>query len=299
MGSADIIPGVSGGTIALITGIYAQLIDAIRSFNMVVVAKLLRLQWKSAVAQVHLRFLACLLAGIATALVTLARVIHLGLDHYPIQINSFFFGLITASIWVVGKKIPQWGFLVWGAFTLGTLLALLIVNLIPVTTPESAWFIFLCGAIAVCAMILPGISGAFILLILGKYSYVTGALKNPFDLMNLFIIVVFCLGCATGLMGFARILSHMLNRYFGLTLGFLTGLMTGSMWKIWPWKQVAQSMTIKGKTMVTKAHNIWPSDLGPETLMAIGLGLLGILVVLGLEKLGQQKTSRHASSASA
>ncbi|MCP4692695.1 MAG: DUF368 domain-containing protein, partial [Desulfobacterales bacterium] len=198
MGSADIIPGVSGGTIALITGIYEDLLRAIRSADVFMVKQLLRLDVKGAVARMHIRFLCCLFLGVVLALVSLARLMNYLLHHFPVPTWSLFFGLIIASIIIVWKRVETRGTGEGAAFIAGAAAALVIVNLIPVSTPEEAWFIFFSGMIAICAMILPGISGAFILLVLGKYAFITGVLKNPFIPENMLIILVFCAGCLTG-----------------------------------------------------------------------------------------------------
>jgi len=207
MGSADIIPGVSGGTIALITGIYERLILAIRSVDMKMVRQLLGFDIKGAISKLHVRFLLSLLFGIAIAVMTLARVMNYLLHHYPIQIWSLFFGLILASIFIVGGEVKNWKIGTTASFVAGMVFAFILVGIIPVSTPEALWFIFLSGLIAICAMILPGLSGAFILLILGKYEFITATLKNPFEIHNMLIILVFCSGCLIGLIGFSRVLT--------------------------------------------------------------------------------------------
>jgi putative membrane protein len=194
MGSADVIPGVSGGTIALITGIYEVLIGALRSFDWSVVKKILSLDFKAAAAQVHARFLLVLFLGIITAILSLARLMNYLLHHHPVPTWSLFFGLIVASILIVGKQVTGWFGKAGVCFVAGIISGSIIVNLIPINTPDALWFIFLCGFVAICAMILPGISGAFILLILGKYEFITGTLKNPFLMQNIVVIFVFCLG---------------------------------------------------------------------------------------------------------
>ncbi len=289
MGSADIIPGVSGGTIALITGIYEDLLRAIRSADMAMVKQLLSLDVKGALARVHLRFLFCLFLGVGLALVSLARLMNYLLHDFPVPTWSLFFGLIIASILIVGKRIETRGTAQGVSFALGVVAALVIVNLIPVSTPEEAWFIFLSGMIAICAMILPGISGAFILLILGKYAFVTGALKNPFLAENMVIILVFCAGCLTGLVGFSRILNYLLERYHATTLSFLAGLMAGSMWKIWPWKEVVETAVINGKAHVLRDRNIWPGAVDTDLFLALGLALAGFFAVILLERLSKSK----------
>ena len=285
MGSADIIPGVSGGTIALITGIYENLLQAIRSVGLNMVNRLLGFDFKGALAEVHVRFLIPLFMGICLAIVSLARLMNYLLHHYPVFTWSLFFGLIAASILVVGKKVKGWtgGPVLW--FLIGVAGAYIIVSMIPVSTPEAFWFIFISGLIAICAMILPGLSGAFLLLILGKYEFITGALRNPFLPDHLLIILVFCAGCITGLVAFSRVLNYFLQKYHTVTLAFLTGLMTGSMKKVWPWKEVLETKMIREKSHDLVIQNILPPSLDKAFYIAISLAIIGFIVVILLSRL--------------
>lgn len=282
MGSADIVPGVSGGTIAFITGIYDDLLDAIRAFNRNFFKYFFSLRWKQALAESHIRFLVVLLLGIGVAIVTFAQIIHFLLLDYPVYTAGFFFGLILASVFAVGKNVPKWTPLVWLCFVVGLILATWVVNLIPVQTPESLWFIFICGVIAICAMILPGISGAFLLLVLGKYVYITATLKNPFNVHNLEIIGVFALGCVIGIVLFSHVLGYFLKHFRPQTLGLLTGLVLGAIQKIWPWQT--------GDTSATFYANLsLPSGLNSELLLTVVLMIVGFLLVFGLERLANHK----------
>lgn len=284
MGCADLVPGVSGGTIALISGIYEQLLKAISSIGDGL--KLIcQLHIKEALATIHLRFLLCLFAGIGTAIIGLARLMHFLLTVYPVPTWGTFFGLIAASILLIGKPSEIWKGTGLLLFLGGTISSYLLVGMIPVSTPESAWFIFFSGVIAICAMILPGISGAFLLLILGKYQFITGALKNPFLLENIIIILVFCGGCLTGLLGFSRFLSYMMDNHHKGTLALLTGLMFGSMRKIWPWKEVLESLVIRGKTHIISTRNILPAHLDGEFLLTLILAAIGFSVIMILQKM--------------
>ena len=289
MGAADTVPGVSGGTIALITGIYEDLLAAVKSVNAKVLTRLAVLDIKTALAELHIRFLISLFLGIGVAVVTLARIMNYLLHHHPQLTWSLFFGLIAASIWVVGRKIDRWPAGTVITFLIGAAAAFQIVNLVPATTPETLWFIFLSGFIAICAMILPGLSGAFILLILGKYEFITATLKNPFDPINTGIILVFVAGCGLGLAGFSRILKYLLDAYHNLTLAFLTGLMVGSMRKIWPWKETLEAKMIGGELRVLREKNVLPEALNTDLLFAVGLMLIGFIFVIGLEKLSREK----------
>jgi putative membrane protein len=206
------------------------------------------------------------------------------LNHHPVPIWSLFFGLIVASVLVVGKQVSNWLGKAGICFLTGILAAAVIVNLIPIKTPETLWFIFLCGVVAICAMILPGISGAFILLILGKYEFITATLKNPFLAQNIIVILVFCLGCGVGLAGFSRVLNYLLGKFHNLTLAFLAGLITGSLMKIWPWKEILETQVIRGKAHVIWGRPIIPDTFGTEFYFAIALMTLGFLGILIIEK---------------
>ena len=289
MGSADVIPGVSGGTIALITGIYEDLIGALRSFDWPMVKKILAFDFKAAAAQVHARFLLVLFLGIITAILSLARLMNYLLHYQPVPTWSLFFGLIVASILIVGKQVTGWFGKAGACFVAGIIAGSIIVNLIPIQTPDALWFIFLCGFVAICAMILPGISGAFILLILGKYEFITGTLKNPFMVQNLIVIFIFCLGCLIGLGAFSRVLNYLLSRFHNLTLAFLAGLITGSLQKIWPWKQVIETQIIRGKEHVIWGHPILPTAIDREFFLALCMAIVGFVAVWLIEWMSRER----------
>lgn len=293
MGTADVIPGVSGGTIALITGIYEQLLSAIQSIDTTAVRHIFSLDFKAALSTIHARFLFFLLAGIATAIFSLARLMNYLLLYQPVPTWSLFFGLIAASTLVVGRKVTRWKGNAGIACFLGIITGWIFVSLVPVSTPEELWFIFVSGFVAICAMILPGISGAFLLLVLGKYTYITGTLKNPFLPENFIIICVFCAGCATGLLSFSRVLRYLLTRWHNTTLAFLTGLLAGSMKKIWPWKEALETVIISGKVHVLREKNIMPDGMGPEVFFALLLVAIGFVLVIVLERLSRERPS-HA-----
>ena len=288
MGTADIVPGVSGGTIAFITGIYETLLTAIASINSRLILQVLRLNLKQALAGLHLRFLVTLVCGIALALISTSHLIHYLLTEHAVQTWSVFFGLITASILVVAHSINK-RFTTFPALILGAILAYGITGLIPLYTPEEPWFIFFSGMIAICAMILPGLSGSFILLILGKYAFITAALRNPVNPDNLEIILIFITGCLVGILGFSRILRYGLARWHDYTLALLTGIMLGSMRKVWPWKITLESQIIRGKEHVLREENVWPL-LDFEFGIALLLMLTGFTLVMLLDKISRQRT---------
>ncbi|MEC7886505.1 MAG: DUF368 domain-containing protein [SAR324 cluster bacterium] len=287
MGTADIVPGVSGGTIAFITGIYEALLTAIASINSRLVLQVLRLNLKQALAGLHLRFLVTLVCGIALAVISTSHLMHYLLTEHAVQTWSVFFGLITASILVVAHSINK-RFTTFPALILGAILAYGITGLIPLYTPEEPWFIFFSGMIAICAMILPGLSGSFILLILGKYAFITAALRNPFNPDNLEIILIFITGCLVGILGFSRILRYGLARWHDYTLALLTGIMLGSMRKVWPWKITLESQIIRGKEHVLREENVWPL-LDFEFGIALLLMLTGFTLVMLLDKISRQR----------
>ncbi len=291
MGSADIVPGVSGGTIALVLGIYDKLLNAVSSISLNVFReKILFFDFKGALSEIHIRFLLPLFLGIGCAIISFARLVNYLLNHEPVMIWSFFFGLIAASVFYVGKRIDAWGTFEVCLFVSGVFMSWQIVSIIPVVTPETYWFIFIAGFIAICAMILPGISGAFILLILGKYEFITGVLKNPFNMENIIIITVFCFGCLCGLFGFTKILRYLLHKWHNRTMALLTGLMAGSMKKIWPYKEIVESKIIHGKIYVISEKNIFPMDnLNYEITISCCLIICGFLMIFLLNSFFRER----------
>ncbi|HUP45568.1 MAG TPA: DUF368 domain-containing protein [Thermoanaerobaculia bacterium] len=282
MGAADVVPGVSGGTMAFILGIYEELIDSIRAFARPPFLKALsRFRLKEAAAAVNLPFLIAVGSGILAAILTLARGIEWLLEHQPVLIWSFFFGLVLASVVTVARRIQRWRVSLWIALIAGTVGAWVLVGAVPLQTPEESWFLFLSGALAICAMILPGISGSFILVLLGKYHYILSAL-NDRNLAPIFWVV---LGAAVGIVSFAQVLGWLFRRYHDITVAVLTGLMLGSLRKVWPWKiDVAWILDRHGERIPTVQHNILPDAFTGEVAMAIGLAVFGFVLVLLLDR---------------
>ncbi len=234
MGAADVIPGVSGGTIAFITGIYQELIHSIKSINKDFFIILFKQGIANAWQHINGNFLLAVFSGILLSIFSLARIISWLLEVYPKLVWAFFFGLIIASALHVGKKIDRWSTGPIISLILGAAIAAFITIATPATTPESWWFIFLSGSIAICAMILPGISGSFILLLLGKYEYMLNVIKN-FDIAT---ILIFAMGCVVGIISFSNLISWLFKRIPNTTMALLTGFMLGSLNKLWPWKEV-------------------------------------------------------------
>jgi len=297
-----VVPGVSGGTMAFILGIYDELIAAIRSFNLKSLKLLLTFKIKDFFASISWPFLLALGFGILTAIFTLARLLAYLLHNAPVLIWSFFLGLILASVVTVSRRVRSWQPLTWASLLSGALGIYLLVGLTPKTTPDAAWFLFLSGAVAICAMILPGISGSFILVLMGKYQYILEAV-NQRDFLVIFIVAS---GACVGIAAFSRLLGWLLHKYHDLMVAFLTGLMLGSLRKVWPWKETVESMVDPhGKRVPLIQDNILPPGLDGEVVAAVALMAAGFLAVLILDRLaggaepehGRQRTehgrSRH------
>lgn len=286
MGAADIVPGVSGGSIALIAGIYQQLLDSINAFNLDNLLLLKSFQIKELYARVNGNFLLSLLLGIMTSIFALSSAITYLMEEKPIPLWSFFTGLILVSAFLILKEIKRWNWVILAAIALGTLIAWWVTNLPPTTTPDAGWFTFVAGAIAICAMILPGISGSFILLILGKYETILAALAQK-DFLTL---ALFASGCLVGILTFSRVVAFLLRRFHDVTIGLLSGFMLGSVNELWPWKVVTSWRTSSsGQQKPFLTENILPSDYlaqvgqEPNLLWAIGAFLFGIGLVLFIE----------------
>lgn len=288
MGAADIVPGVSGGTIALIAGIYERLINAIGSIGPDL-WQVYRRQGgiKGLIAiwrHVDATFLLVLLLGIVTSFATLAGFIKNLLDNQPLLIWSFFFGLVVATVFILLGEIKRWNVARAGLFIVGIVFAVTISSLPPLTTEPSLLYIFFAGAIAICAMVLPGISGSFILLLLGVYDRILEAVHN----FNLSIIFTLMAGMVTGLLLFTRALKWLLSRYYQGTLALLTGFIAGSLMKVWPWKVDAL-----GTLNSDAIHNVapWNYPAGAQWLVTLGLMILGAVLVTALSVWGK-KTKR-------
>ena len=288
MGTADIIPGVSGGTIAFITGIYQNLLSAISSINFSSIWLGFQGKFKEALIEIHLKFLFVLFGGVFVAILSTAHFMHFLLANHPVEIWSLFFGLILASIWFIGRAIPRWNVPALLTTTASGLFAYQVVGLIPIQTPNSPQFLFFCGLIAICAMILPGLSGSFLLLILGKYQFITGALRSPFEDGHLDALLVFMSGCLIGILSFSRILKFCLQHFEQITMCLLFGLMIGAMRKVWPWKVVIESELINGKEYVVREENILPL-LDVSLVVPLVMFLLGMSAVIILEQTARQR----------
>lgn len=305
MGAADVVPGVSGGTIAFISGIYEELLSSIKAIGPDTLVTLRKHGLSAAWRQFNGGFLLTLVAGIASSILLLVRPITWALEHEPVLLWSFFFGLIAASVWLCGKLVKQWSLAPWMGIAVGTSAAVAVGVMQAGTGSDSLLFYFAAGAIAICAMILPGISGSFILLLMGAYGPVMSALKG-FDIP---VIAVFITGCVAGLMAFSRLLNWMFTRHHDLTVATLTGFLLGSLTIIWPWKEVLSVRTIhEGKPDEHLAPfltgNVWPSEFAtitandtllgitekdPHVLGAVVLMAVGAALLLVLERIGPSR----------
>ncbi|WP_350560282.1 DUF368 domain-containing protein [Psychrobacter sp. CAL346-MNA-CIBAN-0220] len=289
MGAADIVPGVSGGTIALIAGIYERLINALgsigpslwRVFRQEGGIKGLLAVWR----YVDATFLLCLLLGIGTSIVTLAGIIKNLLDTQPLLIWSFFFGLVVATVIILLTEIKRWNVARAGLFIIGLVAAVVISSMPLLTTTPSLPYLFFAGAVAICAMILPGISGSFILLLLGAYDTVLEAVHT----FNFSIIITVMAGMVSGLLLFTHLLKWLLAHYYQGTLVLLTGFIAGSLVKVWPWKTDAL-----GTLNAEAINNVlpWHYPSGPHWLTTLGLMLLGAILVSALSWWGHRSNRR-------
>lgn len=288
MGAADAIPGVSGGTIAFISGIYEELIETISNINVSLFKTLFTKGFLAFWNALNGNFLLALLTGIIVSFVSFMRLAKYLLEYHPVLIWSFFFGLIVASIYFVGKQVTKWNFSLLLAFFVGTAVAFYISKLPSLATNDNSWFLFIAGAIAICAMILPGISGSFILIILGAYKVLSDALHD-FDLKR---IAVFATGAIIGLLSFSHALKWLFKHYHNLTLAILTGFILGSLNKVWPWKQTLSWHTNSDgiKTPLLQ-ESVSPSAFegDPQLLWSIILMIIGFLTIFILERLGSKK----------
>lgn len=290
MGASDVVPGVSGGTMAFILGIYEELINSIRTVGQ---PEFLQAVFKFRIKEIfeilNWKFLLAVAIGIFSAILTLAPLLENLLENQPVYLWSFFFGLVVASIFAVRKRIKQWTAAPLIALLIGTVGAYFLVGLVPAQTPNTWWFLMLSGAIAICAMILPGISGSFILVLLGKYEFVLSAV-NDRDIVSVGFVG---LGAVIGIVTIAQLLGWLFKNYHDITVALLIGLMVGSLRKIWPWKEdvewlrdtAGEFILSDGHRIVTQQNNILPNNGMTEVLIALLLALIGLAAVIVLERL--------------
>lgn len=296
MGAADVIPGVSGGTVAFISGIYDELLSSIKAVDGDAFKLLIRFRFADFWKKINGNFLITLFAGIITSLLSLAKLMTHLLQTQPILIWSFFFGLILVSAPLVMREIKHWNATAILSFLAGVAVAYYITVVTPTESPNNLFFIFLSGALAICAMILPGISGAFILLLIGKYQYMITALIE----FNITIVSVFVLGCFVGIISFSRLLSWVLKHYHSLAVAILAGFMIGSLNKVWPWREIKEYATnSKGEQISVFDQSILPGQYfevtgkDPLLLQAIFMMALGVFIVILIERIATRLKLKH------
>lgn len=299
MGAADVVPGVSGGTIAFITGIYEELLGTIKELpepqNL---QHLLKGQWKKLWLEANLRFLVILFGGIGLSILLMAEQIHYLLEYYPIAIWAFFFGLIVASVVVIAGQVRQWSLVGLLTLVIGALIAYYVAAQgTTASETTSVFYIFFCGLIAICAMILPGISGSFILVLLGAYELVLGSIKGIKDALlaglwdevwaKLQIVLAFLLGAIIGLFSFARVVSWLFKHYRQPVITGLMGFLIGSLYAVWPWKEIRPT-GVEGKDFLINISPYAYQEGDPQLGLAIILAIVGFILVYGIERLGQR-----------
>lgn len=310
MGAADVIPGVSGGTIAFIMGIYDDFVGSLAAINAEAVKMLLKGQFKAFWKHINGSFLLSLVIGIGISVVSLAGLMQMLLSDFPIQTWAFFFGLIVASSIFIIRGISGWKLREGLLLVLGIILGVVICTLSPTQTPDGLWFIFLSGAIAICAMILPGISGSFILLILGKYQYMMGCISDLVSGVNFgqnfLILCIFGIGAVVGILGFSKFLHWLLARWNKETLIVLAGFIIGSLVKVWPWSNTEAIVLSQFPDAALLAESLdghlpaevlaqYSGSTDPHIAGAILFALIGFGLVTGIELAGKIITRRRAA----
>ncbi len=290
MGMADVVPGVSGGTIAFISGIYEELLNSIKSIDVEAVKLLFTGRFRALWEKVNGKFLVSLIAGIGVAILTMARLMTYMLDNHPIITWSFFFGLIIASALMVAREVNRWSITPIITMIIGAVLSYWITIVSPAATPNDWWFVMLSGAIAICAMILPGISGAFILLLMGKYAYIMTAVTE----MNIGVLALFAVGAIVGIVSFSHVLSWLLNKWHDATVTMLMGFMIGSLNKVWPWKQTIEnyldSHGVEQPLVQTNVSPVQFDALGGEShlVLAVVSCVAGFALIYVIELIGKR-----------
>lgn len=294
MGAANVIPGVSGGTLALITGIFERLIDAIKSFNMHAVKLLFRFKIKEFAKYIDLYFLVAVFGGIAIAIISLARLFAYLFTNFPVYIWAYFFGLVLASVYFVGKTVNSWKTNVVITFIIGTTVAVIISVMNPARENSGLLYLLLCGVVAICSMILPGLSGSFVLILMGNYQLVMIDAVND---RNLEILIPVGIGAVVGLLAFSHILSWVFKRYRDQTISLLTGFILGSLSVLWPWQKLiymkdaaGEIILKKGEPIIMKYERILPEAFNSEVLYAFLFALAGIVSIWAIEKAADIKS---------
>jgi putative membrane protein len=293
MGAANVIPGVSGGTIALITGIFERIINAIKSFDGNAIKLLYRRRFRELFNYIDFYFLVAIFSGMIISIITLARLFEYLFGNYPVLIWSYFFGLILASVYYVGKTVSKWSVSVVITFIVGAVVAIFVSFMNPATQNDSFFYLLICGVVAICSMILPGLSGSFVLMLMGNYNLVMIDAVNE---INVKVLIPVAIGCVVGLLAFSHFLSWVFKKYRNQTISLLTGFILGSLSILWPWKNPIFQMDALGNPLVKNGKQIvqgydftLPESINLELFFAIGLIVLGILSIVLIEKYASVK----------
>ena len=287
MGVANVIPGVSGGTIALLTGIFERLINALKSFDVEAVRLLLKFKFREFAQHVDFGFLLSVFVGIGVSIISVAKLLEFLFQSYPVYVWSFFFGLILVSVWFVGKSIGKIDVAAAVSFVVGAAVAFGLSVMNPATENTAFWYLIICGAVAVCSMILPGLSGSFVLILMGNYQLIMIYAVSHFDMG---IIVPVAIGVVVGLLAFSHFLSWLLSRYARQTMAVLTGFIFGSLGTIWPWKnpvylmQDGAEVLKNGKPIIQSYQMYFPQEFSAEVAVAIVLMAAGMAALWALER---------------
>ena len=295
MGAANVIPGVSGGTIALVTGIYEQLINSLKSFNFQAVKLLFSGNFKSFIEHIQLKFLVSVFSGTSLSIFTLAKVLEFFFSKNEQLVWSFFFGLIIASIYYVGKMVKSWNISTFISLVLGIFFAASLAFLKPVTQDDSFYYLIICGIVSVASMILPGLSGSYVLILMGNYQLIMlQSVSDPFSNLNILLPVM--LGAVVGFLGLSHGISFVLKKFYNSTISLLTGFVVGSLLIIWPWKIPLETIVGRaGELKVVSYSWVFPDLYLTENIFCLILSFLGIFVVWLIEYLGSKINSNPSS----
>ena len=287
MGVANVIPGVSGGTIALLTGIFERLINALKSFDVEAVRLLLKFKFKEFTQHVDFGFLVAVFLGVGVSIISVAKLLEFLFQSYPVYVWSFFFGLILVSVWFVGKSIGKIDVPAAISFVAGAVVAFGLSVMNPATENTAFWYLIICGAVAICSMILPGLSGSFVLILMGNYQLIMIYAVSHFDMG---IIIPVGIGVVVGLLAFSHFLSWLLSRYARQTMAVLTGFIFGSLGTIWPWKNPVYLMqdgveVLKNDKPIIQSYQMYfPQEFSVEVVVAILLMIAGMAALWALER---------------